>query len=83
MLLKEILLNLVIVLILPFMLILRMEDAGLVNIFSNLKQLSLPGSLHEVHGNQGFSLLLCVDSPVLLAGAAVFLPYRYPGCEVW
>jgi len=39
-------------------------------------RLPLAGSLHEVHGNQGFSLLLCVDSPVLLAGTAVFLPYR-------
>ena len=37
-------------------------------------RLPLAGSLHEVHGP--FSLLLCVDSPVLLAGTAVFLPYR-------
>ena len=32
--------------------------------------------LNEVQAEDGFSLLLCVDSPVLLAGAAVFLPYR-------
>jgi len=39
-------------------------------------RLPLAGSLHEVQGNEGFSLLLCVDSPVLLAGTAVFLPYK-------
>ena len=39
-------------------------------------RLPLAGSLHEAHGEEGFSLLLCVDSPVLLAGTAVFLPHR-------
>merc|ERR1719468_119422 len=41
-------------------------------------RLPLASSLHETGGKdkQGFSLLLCVDSPVLLAGTAVFLPYR-------
>ena len=33
-------------------------------------------SVPQTHHTQGFSLLLCVDSPVLLAGTAVFLPYR-------
>ena len=39
-------------------------------------RLPLAGSYHQVQDKTGFSLLLCVDSPVLLAGAAVFLPYR-------
>ena len=39
-------------------------------------RLPLAGSLQEVPGHQGFSLLLSVDSPVLLAGTAVFLPSR-------
>ena len=39
-------------------------------------RLPLAGSLKEVAGQDGFSLLLCVDSPVLLAGTAVFLPSR-------
>jgi len=39
-------------------------------------RLPLAGSLHEIHGNKGFSLLLTVTSPVLLAGVAIFLPYR-------
>ena len=34
-------------------------------------RLPLAGSLHEVHGQEGFSLLLCVDSPVLLAGTGL------------
>ena len=38
--------------------------------------LSLSSSLKSLSLSQGFSLLLCVDSPVLLAGTAVFLPYR-------
>ena len=44
----------------------------------HLGRLPLASSLHEVQPGQGFSLLLCVDSPVLLAGTAVFLPYRSP-----
>ena len=39
-------------------------------------RLPLAGSLHEVAGEEGFSLLLTVSSPVLLAGTAVFLPHR-------
>lgn len=39
-------------------------------------RLPLAGSLHEVTGQKGFSLLLTVDCPVLMAGTAVFLPYR-------
>ena len=42
----------------------------------HVARLPLASSLHEVQPGQGFSLLLCVDSPVLLAGTAVFLPYR-------
>jgi len=38
-------------------------------------RLPIAGSFHEVT-NSVFSLLLCVDSPVLLAGTAVFLPYK-------
>jgi len=39
-------------------------------------RLPLAGSLNEIHGNKGFSIILQVSVPVLLAGAAVFLPYR-------
>ena len=59
---------------------LRLPLAGLPLVHArykiHFKSAPYPGSLHEVHGNAGFSLLLCVDSPVLLAGTAVFLPYR-------
>ena len=40
-------------------------------------RLPMAGALHELQAEGGFSLLLCVDTPVLLAGAAVFLPYRW------
>ena len=39
-------------------------------------RLPMAGALHELQAEGGFSLLLCVDTPVLMAGAAVFLPYR-------
>jgi len=39
-------------------------------------RLPYAGSLHEKLGTLGFSLLLQVCTPVLLAGAAIFLPHR-------
>ena len=41
------------------------------------------GVHHPLNLVQGFSLLLCVDSPVLLAGTAVFLPYRSVSLSSW
>lgn len=56
--------------------VLRLRWLSLLS-FERKLHLRLPiaGSLHEVT-NSVFSLLLCVDTPVLLAGTAVFLPYK-------
>jgi hypothetical protein len=38
-------------------------------------RLPVAGSLNEGHGNEGFGVILSVDSEILFSGVAVFLPF--------
>ena len=58
----------------------RMRAYSKAPSFSRFEQkvyvrLPVAGSLNEGHGNEGFAVILSVDSEVLLAGVAIFLPY--------
>ena len=58
----------------------RMRAYSKAPSFSRFEQnvyvrLPVAGSLNEGHGNEGFGVIVSVDSEILLAGVAIFLPY--------